>query len=934
MRSKGGIVVKTGKAQQSPVHTDGAGRTLGGLLTAWALILSAVLAFSGAPVQALAAENVYGEVGSVSSGELGAEASVSVPPRATVGPGALADPVVDPDALITSDGDVPGPETPTPEVLPLTIAGVDFMQPSSTSWEVLRVDDLGERTLYLDITRQSPDGSTTSLLKRAPYTSTASDNGDLGKEVAQIITLDLAGTTPAAALGDAYHHDTYQVSVYAERRGGALLYQGSVYPVYAKLQDGDTVVSYELLGTRTASADELASPKNAGVGDVFYKESPDGTAEAFVRVALGDAPVAPDSPDTPDTPETPDVPETPDTPDTSTNMPSDPFVVAPESAASVDNTFDETLSAFVVPYEKQGVQALVGSVRYVDDQGNLVKESFVRNFENGVTQVRVEESFLKADNDNPEISRYYRTLSGLGGTTVTLTAANAHAVVRVVEVEGMTESDYAVTLRYIDENDALLWSDTVDVKGYGYQYTLPTTFSMLESEGVELYTLQRVEGAAAPADTLATQSRVATRDWNIPTIKFDGSVDPERDFLTDEQGKYYVNARYTSSTYEGKATLTLVAIDGSTGDPLPQDFQPAPLEIAPDTSAYYEPHAQDINGVTYVPWSGNIEPITYTWADLAQGIDLLQYLYYVPEGYAPDEAYDVTVQYVNIANNAVLRTDTHSISSDLSGYITLAGEERFTTGGHEYVRLAGQERGIRHGYYSPGRLYTVYYRDVNDVINADVVITRTQIIETERVVAVPGETITTTTTLPGTVTTITTAPVTLPTITTPPTTTGPVATDTPASAGGVDGPAGTDAGVDDTGAGTNTDAGTETGTNTGTAPDVGADTSTPEVTETGVSQGDGTTIINDDENPLANQAGQTTTEERIIEDNPTPLAAPDGVISDDGSGLPFDHGNRDLVMILVSVAGAGVAGAAAWLLIRRNQLKRKYMNHGSDRADQ
>ena len=144
----------------------------------------------------------------------------------------------------------------------------------------------------------------------------------------------------------------------------------------------------------------------------------------------------------------------------------------------------------------------------------------------------------------------------------------------------MTESDYAVTLRYIDENDALLWSDTVDVKGYGYQYTLPTTFSMLESEGVELYTLQRVEGAAAPADTLATQSRVATRDWNIPTIKFDGSVDPERDFLTDEQGKYYVNARYTSSTYEGKATLTLVAIDGSTGDPLPQDFQPAPLEIA------------------------------------------------------------------------------------------------------------------------------------------------------------------------------------------------------------------------------------------------------------------------------------------------------------------------------------------------------------------
>ena len=44
-----------------------------------------------------------------------------------------------------------------------------------------------------------------------------------------------------------------------------------------------------------------------------------------------------------------------------------------------------------------------------------------------------------------------------------------------------------------------------------------------------------------------------------------------------------------------------------------------------------------------VPWSGNMEPITYAWEDLEKGTDVLQYVYYVPEDYMPEAAYDITV---------------------------------------------------------------------------------------------------------------------------------------------------------------------------------------------------------------------------------------------------------------------------------------------------
>ena len=150
------------------------------------------------------------------------------------------------------------------------------------------------------------------------------------------------------------------------------------------------------------------------------------------------------------------------------------------------------------------------------------------------------------------------------------------------------------------------------------------------------------------------------------------------------------------------------------------------------------PEKKEFNGKTYVPWAGNTEEIVYTWESLGQSVDLLQYVYYVPEDFVPGDAYDITVQYMNIANGAVLRTETLTVDPEITNYVEVQGVERFTQDGNEYVRLAGQETGIRHAYFSPDRTYTIYYRGVDDVINANTTVTRTQIIETTRTVTVPG----------------------------------------------------------------------------------------------------------------------------------------------------------------------------------------------------
>ena len=137
-----------------------------------------------------------------------------------------------------------------------------------------------------------------------------------------------------------------------------------------------------------------------------------------------------------------------------------------------------------------------------------------------------------------------------------------------------------------------------------------------------------------------------------------------------------------------------------------------------------------------MPAASNTQAISYKWDDLTAGKDLMVYVYYVPEDYVPGAGYDIQVRYQDIATGAILKTDTYPVNPEMTDFLTVVGDENFSAeDGERYVRLPGQESGIRHAFYSPTRVYTVYYRNVNDQLNANVTIQRTQIIETPRAAA-------------------------------------------------------------------------------------------------------------------------------------------------------------------------------------------------------
>lgn len=639
------------------------------------------------------------------------------------------------------------------------VSGVDALEPNASQWELLRLDGYkpGD-TVYIDVCRGDQ-----ALAVRQPYTvaESASEDSVGDALLAHIVSLTLGekGQAVGDAFGDADNAPVYTVAVHSDRRGGQELYRGTVYPVYAKLVATDGHTTYRLLGIRTASESELAKERNLGAGLNYYLQ--DGTGyRTFVRATAG-----------------------------------------------TDNAF--TGSRFEVAYSEAPSSAVTGMVRYVDADGTVVKETSVGGVTADGIAVDVERAFF-AD------GMYYRALSLV--TKVRLTPENATAVVRVAKIPAADAGAYQVKVRYVavDENGneqgEPLWTDTLDVVGKGFSYTVPATFSQRTTAEDPDGTLGHYTEMYALDEENPVRGGEGAK-WDAPVLKLEANAEPGN-FGTDENGARTLTVAYQPSSRTKQAALTVYEVDGSTNQVL--GGAPVTLEVTPDKAATYTPEpTKVVDGVTYELWGGNTETISCSWDDIAAGADLMRTVYYVPEGYVPGDPYDVSVRYVNVADNSVLRTDSVRVSPDDVNWTLIEGPERFDEGGETYVRLAGQEGGVRHSFFSPTRTYTVYYRNVNDVLNGQVVVRRTQIIDTVREVL--------TGTLPATGAAATTAPA-AATAAAAPAPAGLAAA--PAAAGG----------------------------------------------DAGVTPGDGTTIINDDDNPLAAPDGTTTAEQRI-EDDENPLAS-------------------------------------------------------------
>ena len=589
-------------------------------------------------------------------------------------------------------------------------------------WDLLRVENGAGKNIYFEIEK---DG--VIVAPRFAYqipneadvdTSDADYAGDAtSARIAQVVALKLAvagqaalgqmseeADAPALSLQQVYadpnNFPTYTIKVFDAKRQGEKLYQGTVCPIYAQLVSTDGTDEWKALGIRTIDPDIDKFAETVGAGASYYKN------------LTGDTPIVFQS--------------------TATTEAGEPKAEVQDAASG---------KRLVVTYNQVEADAISGAVKYVDVDGNIIDTEIVENLGAG-KEVAIKKSFFKTatDEGGQETTHYYRVIQRLTGSTVMLTPEQATKQIRVMEVKNTEAGAYQVTINYVDDNGNTLWTDSVDVKGKGYQYTLPNSFSMSAVTnaadapttdrdkgqwGINYYTLDSwILETNATDDNAAIGARSTESQQGNPVVAFEAGEYPAGRTVT---------AKYVSQATTKKVNLTVMEINGETGALIDKIH----YEVTPEQTATYTPAPKD----GLVPWSGNMEPITYAWEDLEKGTDVLQYVYYVPKDYTPGDTYDITVQYMNIANSQILRSETITVDPETNDFVNILGEERFSLGDDTYVRLAGQETAIRHAYFSPARTYTIYYRDVNDELSSQITIRRTQIIDTERVVTVPGTTV-------------------------------------------------------------------------------------------------------------------------------------------------------------------------------------------------
>lgn len=352
--------------------------------------------------------------------------------------------------------------------------------------------------------------------------------------------------------------------------------------------------------------------------------------------------------------------------------------------------YDKTARKYYAEYEPYVPTPLEGSITYVDNQGNILKTDTIVNITPDHTgdtpkEVVLVNRFLVQDGEQDLY--YYPTVqivkADYYGQIDFVVLCNAYA-----STEGETG---LVKIHYTSGGEDIL-VDEVNLTTTTYLYTVPESFVQIDAESGK-----------------ATQYK----------LKDDGNQLNEYHQLVLVPGRAESDYcfEYEATAADEAVTWNLILMDGTTNTRLGTET----MDVEPGETVEFDAAAHAPAG--YVP---SQETYTYTYG----GENLVQYVYYTPDGYVPTESYTVTLQFVNIADGAVLQSESVMVNPGADTEITCPAE--FTAGDNTYVRLGGQSDTYRHSYYSPKRTYTIYYRDVNDTLYANTIITNIETVTTER----------------------------------------------------------------------------------------------------------------------------------------------------------------------------------------------------------
>lgn len=574
------------------------------------------------------------------------------------------------------------------------ILGMTQLSPNAQELQTLRVNPGYDGLLYIDITAVGDDGSQTMLLHNKVWdpTEVTVNTESAGDAVAKVITVSLPGN---ATLAEYFAGDnpvaSLQIAVGMKPVGDKVV-KAAVYPVWASIQDSAERI---FMGVRTDVNGTHA--QKLGANPILY------------TFGEGDATY--------------------------------------EHSLVTDCTFANGEYAVTYGLGQASTQAVQGRINYVDMvTGEIVDYKAISRLEDQTQYYDFARSFIKND-------KYYRVIDNMNAKAP-LSVANPSFTLMVQEVGDASDVSYVATIKYMQlngegEEPTFLWSDTLDaqVDAQTYNYSLPHSFSMANPQlgnadyddpKYELYT---ISGLVDPA-----KSGIALVD-DVLTIT--GSelvaIEPGDDGIR----RLEVEVGYAPSSLTNEATFTIREINAQTGDWLFGDeasstkvFEVTPYSAEESYSPAEVVLDERLNG-KFTPWQGNQDTIGVSWQNLnalngiASETGYVRNVYYIPEGYQL-EPYDVTLKYVNILTGSTLKTVATQISPDSTSYTALNSEGEFSLDGDRYVRLGGQEEPIWHAYPTAAREYTVYYRNVNDTLNANTVIRRTQIIDTYRYEVVPG----------------------------------------------------------------------------------------------------------------------------------------------------------------------------------------------------
>lgn len=364
-------------------------------------------------------------------------------------------------------------------------------------------------------------------------------------------------------------------------------------------------------------------------------------------------------------------------------------------------TIDTETDGYHCDYTLYVQPELTGSITYVDSHGSVVKTDQIEKIKASETEDSAREIQLK------EVTAADGTVYYPQVTSIKVDYYKQIDFVIPCRTYPKGEyGHYQAIIQYVDENDELIWMDEVSVTE-NYIYMLPKTF---------------VHTADVTGEDGTTQTQTNYYDRADETAEY--LYFQPGDAGTDQSKTYTVQYNVVDQTREVTWTIQNLAVSvAEDGTWSSISLGNTEYTVQPGKTATHTPEPITYNGTTYVPVQ---DEYTYTYGDT----NLLQQVYYTADGYVPSVSYTVALQFVNIADGAVLQSESVMVNPGADTEITCPAE--FTAGDNTYVRLGGQSDTYRHSYYSPKRTYTIYYRDVNDTLYANTIITNIETVTTER----------------------------------------------------------------------------------------------------------------------------------------------------------------------------------------------------------